>query len=46
MNPLPSRDLERARPTIPHAGHFLSMEQPEGMGARVLAFLSPDEQGG
>lgn len=42
------RALERARQTIPHleaqiipqAGHFLNMEQPASVNARVLEFLA------
>jgi pimeloyl-ACP methyl ester carboxylesterase len=44
----PPKAMERARRTIPHleaetiplAGHFLNMEQPEGVNARVLRFLA------
>jgi pimeloyl-ACP methyl ester carboxylesterase len=44
----PPRALERARRTIPHleaeiipqAGHFLNMEQPESINARILKFLA------
>jgi pimeloyl-ACP methyl ester carboxylesterase len=44
----PPKALERARRTIPHldseviapAGHFLNMEQPERVNARVLKFLT------
>ena len=44
----PPRALERARQLIPHlegaivpqAGHFLSMEQPESVNARILQFLT------
>jgi pimeloyl-ACP methyl ester carboxylesterase len=44
----PPRALERARQLIPHlegaiipqAGHFLSMEQPESVNARILQFLA------
>ena len=44
----PPKALERARQTIPHleaeiipqAGHFLSMEQPEDVDARILKFLA------
>ena len=44
----PPKALERARLTIPHveaeiiprAGHFLSMEQPEDVDARILKFLA------
>jgi pimeloyl-ACP methyl ester carboxylesterase len=43
----PPKALERARQTIPHleseiiphAGHFLNMEQPEYVNARILKFL-------
>jgi pimeloyl-ACP methyl ester carboxylesterase len=43
----PPRALDRARLTIPHleaetipqAGHFLNMEQPESVNARILTFL-------
>ncbi len=44
----PPRALERARRTMPHlqgeiipqAGHFLNMEQPESVNARILQFLT------
>jgi pimeloyl-ACP methyl ester carboxylesterase len=44
----PPKALERARQTIPHlegeiiprAGHFLNMEQPEAVNARILKFLA------
>jgi pimeloyl-ACP methyl ester carboxylesterase len=44
----PPKAFERARQTIPHlegaiipqAGHFLNMEQPEAVNARILKFLS------
>ena len=44
----PPKALERARQTIPHleadiipgAGHFLNMEQPGSMNARILEFLT------
>lgn len=44
----PPKALERARQTIPHleaeiipqAGHFLNMEQPESVNARILKFLA------
>jgi pimeloyl-ACP methyl ester carboxylesterase len=43
----PPEALERARRTIPNlegeiipqAGHFLNMEQPESVNARILKFL-------
>jgi pimeloyl-ACP methyl ester carboxylesterase len=45
----PPQAIERARrlvpdieaEIIPHAGHFLSMEQPGCVNARVLKFLTP-----
>jgi pimeloyl-ACP methyl ester carboxylesterase len=47
----PPRALERARLTIPHldgetiqhAGHFLNMERPQEVNARVLRFLVGEE---
>jgi len=44
----PPKAMERARRTIPHfeaetipqAGHFLNMEQPESVNARILRFLA------
>jgi pimeloyl-ACP methyl ester carboxylesterase len=44
----PPKALERARQTIthleseviPHAGHFLNMEQPESVNARIIKFLT------
>ena len=44
----PPKALERARQTIPHlegeiipkAGHFLNMEQPDDVDARILKFLA------
>jgi pimeloyl-ACP methyl ester carboxylesterase len=44
----PPKALERARQTIQHleaeiipqAGHFLNMEQPEAVNARILKFLA------
>lgn len=46
----PPEAIERAKRTIPqleaeiipHAGHFLSMEQPEIVDARILKFLAED----
>jgi pimeloyl-ACP methyl ester carboxylesterase len=46
----PPKALERARQTIPHieaqvipqAGHFLNMEQPGSVNARILEFLMED----
>jgi len=48
----PPLSLERARQTIPHlegeiirqAGHFLSMERPEEVDARIMSFLSKENQ--
>ena len=48
----PPQSLERAKRTIPHlegeiipqAGHFLNMEQPEAVDARILQFLIKDEE--